>query len=164
VGDGRRPLEPVGDTAVRDRRERAASDGHAEDGIGGFFALPSKSVRMSALRDALGDLPDAVFADLLESEDAYLLVVDVPGVTGDTVEATVEKGQIHVEARRQKDVPIEFQYRSEERSLFLDIDLPIPPDATGRDATATVDRGVLELRLPKESATPATTIPVDEPE
>lgn len=116
------------------------------------------------MRDALGDLPDAVFADLLESEDAYLLVVDMPGATAGTVEATVENGQLHIEARRSKDVPTEFRYRSEERSLFLDADLPLPPDATGREADATVEQGVLELLLPKESATPAATIPVDDPE
>ena len=71
---------------------------------------------MSALREALRDLPDAVFADMLESNDAYLLVID----------------------------------------------LPIPPDATAQDADAEMERGVLELRLPKESSAPATTIPVDE--
>jgi len=32
---------------------------------------------MSALRDALRDLPDAVFADLLESDEGYVLVVDL---------------------------------------------------------------------------------------
>ena len=45
---------------------------------------------MSALRDALRDLPDAVFADLLESDDAYLLVIDLPGATAETVDVRVE--------------------------------------------------------------------------
>jgi len=119
---------------------------------------------MSALREALRDLPDAVFADLLESDDAYLVVIDLPGVTSETVDATVGSGRLQIEARRTKDVPSAYRYRSEDRSLFLDIDLPIPPDATGRDAEATVERGVLELRLPKESAAPLTTIPVSERE
>jgi len=119
---------------------------------------------MSALREALRDLPDAVFADLLESEDAYLVVIDLPGVTPETVEAAVEGSRLRIEARREKDVPAEFRYHSEDRSLFLDVDLPIPPDATGTDADASMDRGVLELRLPKESAATATTIPVGERE
>jgi len=119
---------------------------------------------MSALREALRDLPDAVFADLLESEDAYLIVIDLPGVTSETVEATVGDGRLQIEARREKDVPTEFRYHSEDRSLFLDVDLPIPPDATGRNAEASIDRGVLELRLPKESTAPATAIPVGERE
>jgi len=117
---------------------------------------------MSALRDALRDLPDAVYADLLEGEDAYLLVIDLPGTTGDTVDARVEGGKLVVEARREKDVPPEFRYVEEDRSLFLDAELPLPPDATGADAEGSVERGVLELRLPKQSAAPTTTIPIDD--
>lgn len=115
---------------------------------------------MSALREALRDLPDAVFADLLESEDAYLLVVDLPGATSDTVEVEVETGRLQVEARREKDTPVEYRYLREERPLFLDADLPLPPDATGADAEGRMDRGVLELRLPKSGSTPGTRIPI----
>jgi HSP20 family protein len=117
---------------------------------------------MSALRDALRDLPDAVYADLLEGDDAYVLVVDLPGTTAETVDARVERGRLVIEARRRKGVPPEFRYVSEERSLFLDVELPLPPDATGVDASGSVERGVLELRIPKRSATPGTTIPIDD--
>lgn len=116
---------------------------------------------MSALRNALRELPDAVFADLLESDDAYLLVVDLPGVTVETLDISVNDGKIQIEARRAKDVPRDFRYLSEERPLFLDAELPLPPDATGADATASVDRGVLELRLPKRDAVPEHSIPVE---
>lgn len=117
---------------------------------------------MSALPEALRDLPDAVFADLLESEDAYLLVIDMPGVRAGTVDATVENGRLRIEARREKDVPRGFRYLSEDRSLFLDVELPLPPDATGRNAEAEMEQGVLELRLEKRGQSEATTIPVDE--
>ncbi|MFP9191822.1 Hsp20/alpha crystallin family protein [Natronosalvus vescus] len=115
---------------------------------------------MSALRDALGDLSDAVFFDLLESEDAYLLVVDVPGVSAETIDVAVENGRITIEARREKDLPGEYHYLEENRSLFLDVDLPLPNDATEAKAEATVDRGVLELILPKRSAADETKIDV----
>jgi len=117
---------------------------------------------MSALRNALRDLPDAVYADLLEGEEAYLLVVDLPGVTAETVDARVEGGRLTIEARREKDVPSEFRYVEEDRSLFLDAELPLPPDATGADAEGSLDSGVLELRLPKQSAAPGTAIPIDQ--
>ncbi|MFB6142984.1 MAG: Hsp20/alpha crystallin family protein [Halorientalis sp.] len=119
---------------------------------------------MSALRDALRDLPETVFADLLESEDAYLLVVDVPGATADTVDVQVAAGRLQIEARREKDLPPEFGYVEEERSLFLDTELPLPPDATGAEAAGTVERGVLELTIPKAGATPETRVPVTAPE
>jgi len=116
---------------------------------------------MSALRDALRDLPEAVFADVLESDDAYLLVIDLPGANEQTVDVGVTDGKLEIEARREKDVPMNFSYLQEERSLFLDADLPLPPDATGADAEATIDRGVLELRLPKREATPEQEIPIE---
>ncbi len=115
---------------------------------------------MSALRDALRELPDAVFADLLESKEEYLLVLDMPGVTEETIDIDVTNGRLQIEARREKDVPIEFDYLSEDRPLFLDAELPLPPDATGSGAEATVSRGVLEITLPKQMAAPEESVPV----
>ncbi|MFB6089485.1 MAG: Hsp20/alpha crystallin family protein [Halobellus sp.] len=115
---------------------------------------------MSTLRDALQELPESVFADLLESDDAYLIVLDLPGVTAETAELRVERGRLVVEARREKAVPPEFRYVSEDRPLFLDAELPLPPDATGAGASAEVDRGVFTVRLPKRDAAPEQTIPI----
>ncbi|KTG29028.1 Hsp20/alpha crystallin family protein [Haloferax profundi] len=115
---------------------------------------------MSTLRDALSELPDAVFADLLESETSYLLVLDLPGVTAETADLKVEKGRLLVEARRDKQLPPEFDYVREERPLFLDAELPLPPDAVADDAEASMERGVLEIRLPKREAAPERTIPI----
>lgn len=117
---------------------------------------------MSALRDALRELPDAVYADVLESDEAYLLVVDLPGSTGKTVDARVERGRLVIEARREKDLPVGFEYVEEERSLFLDVELPLPPDSTGEGANGNVENGVLELTLPKQTADASATIPIDE--
>jgi len=106
---------------------------------------------MSAIREALGNLPDAVFADLLVSDDAYLFVVDVPGVTRETIDVRVEDSHLVVEARRAKETPSEFRYVTEERSLFLDVDVPLPPDA-GEEGSASVEHGVLEVRVPRRGA------------
>jgi len=117
---------------------------------------------MSALRDALRDLPETVFADLLESEDAYQLVIDLPGATADTVDVRVSSGRLEIEARREKDVPAEFRYLTEDRALFLDTELPLPPDATGAEADGQMERGVLTLRLPKAGVSPEPTIPIED--
>jgi HSP20 family molecular chaperone IbpA len=117
---------------------------------------------MSALRNALRDLPEAVFADLLESDEAYLLVIDLPGATAETVDVRVERGHLVIEARRAKDTPAEFEYVREDRPLFLDVELPLPPDATGTGAEGETGRGVLELRLPKRETAPEQTVPVED--
>ena len=117
---------------------------------------------MSALRDALRDLPDAVFADLLESDEGYVLVVDLPGATAETTEVLVEDGRIDIEGRREKAVPDGFEYVREDRPLFLDAELPLPSDADGTGADAEIDRGVLEISLPKRESDVSRTIPVDD--
>ena len=117
---------------------------------------------MSALRDALRELPDAVFADLLESDDAYKLVLDVPGVTADTAEIVAEGSRLTIEARREKAVPEEFRYLREDRPLFLDAELPVPRDADGEAANAVIDRGVLEITLPKTDDEAGQSIPIDD--
>jgi len=115
---------------------------------------------MSAFRDALRRLPDAVFADVLESDDEYLFVIDLPGATGETVDVQVTDGRLHVEARREKDVPEGFTYRSEDRPLFLDAELPLPLDAGDGDAAASMESGVLEVAIPKADGR-TRSIPVE---
>lgn len=111
---------------------------------------------MSALREMVRDLglPDSVFVDVGESDDAYVLVVDLPGATPETVDAWVEDHKLRIEARREKESPTEFRYLQEERSLFIDVVVPLPPDVdtdADIDEGATVQRGVFELRLPKST-------------
>ena len=108
------------------------------------------------------ELPGAVFADVLESDDAYLLVMDLPGVTADGLTVSIEGGTLVVEAERAKAVPDEFDYVREDRSLFLDAELPLPPDVTESGAEGDVSKGVLELRLPKATTGPQTTIPIED--
>jgi len=118
---------------------------------------------VTTLREALGDLPEGVSADLHESSDMYLLVLDLPGATGETVELALDDG-IQVEAAREKSVPEGFSYERENRGLFLDVSLPLPGDANPQEAAATVDRGVLKLRLPKraDGSDTGTRIPVED--
>jgi HSP20 family molecular chaperone IbpA len=116
---------------------------------------------MDALRNALRELPDAVFADLLESEEAYRLVIDLPGATAETTELRTEGGRLHIEARRKKAFPEAYQYVREDRPLFLDAEIPLPPDAED-EAEAEMHRGVLTVTLPKRAAGPGKTIPIDD--
>ncbi|HET7323845.1 MAG TPA: Hsp20/alpha crystallin family protein [Halococcus sp.] len=114
---------------------------------------------MSTLRDALGDLPDPVFADCYESDEAYLLVIDLPGVSAETLDVSMERTRLHIEARREKNLPMEFRYLREDRPPFLDADLPLPPDVTENGAEGTLENGTLTLRLSKR-ASAETQIPI----
>lgn len=118
---------------------------------------------MTALRDALRSLPRPVYADLRESPTAYLLEIDLPGATAGSVDATVAGGRLTIEATRAKDVSREFEYVEEDRPVFLDVELPLPSDASGAGAEGSVEGGVLTLRIPKQSASPAASIPIEGP-
>jgi len=115
---------------------------------------------MPTLRESLRNLPDAVFADLLESEDAYRLVVDAAGVAPETLDASAERGRLRVSARREKAVPGEFRYRAEERALFVDFEVPLPPDAAARVGSTDVDRGVVTVTVPKRGRESGVAVPV----
>lgn len=116
---------------------------------------------MSGLRQALGDLPDAVFADLLEGEEGYVVLVDVPGASAESLDVHFRDGMVHVEFTDEKPVPEGFEYRSEGRPATREFAIPVPRDCTAEDATGSVERGVLELRLPRRSGSMGTTISVD---
>lgn len=117
---------------------------------------------MKGLREAMRELPDAVFADVLEDDETYLIRIDLPGATTETVDITIRGGNLVIEAQRTKDVDRSYRFISEERSLFLDVDIPLPPDALGNEAAATMDTGVLELEIPKRSADVERSVPVTE--
>ncbi len=117
---------------------------------------------MSTLRNALRGLPRAAAADLLERDDAYLLVIDLPGATAETTDIRVDDGRLHIEAQREKAVPEGYRYAREERSLFLDLELPLPPDAVTEEATASLEAGVLELELPRAADDDGTQIPIED--
>ncbi len=114
---------------------------------------------MSRLREALRSLPDSVFVDVMESDDAYAFVVDVPGASADSVDVRIDGRTLVVDARREKEVPAGFEYRVEERSLFLELELPLPPDAATEGASGSVDDGVLDVRVPKRGD--GHTVPVE---
>jgi HSP20 family molecular chaperone IbpA len=116
---------------------------------------------MQALREALRDLPDAAFADLLESDDEYLLVVDVPGATAESTDVVVEGGRLLVEAFRENPEPEGFEPVEDGRAPALAFELPLPPDVVEGEADAGVERGVLRLRLPRRQET-ETTIHIDD--
>lgn len=115
---------------------------------------------MDPLREALSTLPDAVFADLLESEDAYRLILDVPGVDEDGLSVEATDTALKLEARRRKSVPEQFDYHTDVRSMVLDATIPMPPDAKPGEASATLERGVLTLDVPR-GAGAGRSIPIE---
>jgi HSP20 family molecular chaperone IbpA len=101
-------------------------------------------------------------ADVLEGDDAYLVVFDAPGVEMDDVQVRFEDGAVHVRLDRFRDVHDGYEMVFPGRGLTLEgrADLPAGAavDPTSAEATLT-DNGALRVEVPKVVANTA-----DEPE
>jgi len=100
--------------------------------------------------------------DLLESEDAYLVVFDAPGVEPSDVQVRFVDGEVQVRADRFRSFHESFETRFPGRGLALSGRARLPPDAVvdagGAEATLT-ENGTLKVRIPKEAD--ATDVPLD---
>jgi HSP20 family protein len=93
--------------------------------------------------------------DVLESQDAYLVVFDAPGATSTDVQVRYVDGAVEARVDRFREFYDDFEMRFPGRGLSLDGRASLPDDATvdAAAADATLTRhGTLEVRLPKRDA------------
>lgn len=81
--------------------------------------------------------------DVMESENDFTVLADLPGVSREQIELTVEKSQILLQAKREQSSrgPIEYVRR------FL-----MPREIDADQIKASMNQGVLTLVLPKATA------------
>lgn len=103
--------------------------------------------------------PPRMPVDILEDDKEVMILADTPGAFSDNTRVHVD-GQsalsIHVRRERWSDRlvwgdPVGTDW-------YAELSLPAYLDAN--DARATVDRGVLKVRIPKRAAAAPVTIPV----
>ncbi len=90
--------------------------------------------------------------DIKETEDAYLLRADLPGVDPKDIEVNMEKGVLTIKGERSTEATQEWDsYTRVERvggSFYRRFSLP---DTADREKiTAKSNNGVLEVRIPKQ--------------
>lgn len=98
-----------------------------------------------------------VFADVLESEEEVLVLIDLPGCEKHSLDLTYDEGVgvgeeggvLKVEARRAKPLEEGFKYVAEARSDFVRGKVPIPTEVDYTESEATYENGLLRVRLPK---------------
>jgi HSP20 family molecular chaperone IbpA len=91
--------------------------------------------------------------DLLESDEAYLVVFDAPGATGSDVQVRYVDGAVHVRIDRFRDFYEGFEMLFPGRGLSLDGQADLPADAMvdAESASATLtEHGTLRVRVPKK--------------
>jgi len=91
--------------------------------------------------------------DLLESDDAYLVVFDAPGVRGEDLNVTFLDHTVEVELDRFRDFydGYEMLFPGRGVSLSGSADLPADASVTPQGANATLTRnGTLQVEIPKK--------------
>ncbi|SFR37868.1 Hsp20/alpha crystallin family protein [Halogeometricum limi] len=92
-------------------------------------------------------------SDLLESDDAYLVVFDAPGVQRSDVQVRFLDGEVQVRIDRFRDFHEGFEMRFPGRGLSLDGSAKLPDDAAvdATEASATLAaNGTLRVEIPKD--------------
>lgn len=93
-------------------------------------------------------------ADLLESDDAYLVVLDAPGTTASDIQVRYRNGAVLVRIDRFREYHEGYEMRFPGRGLSLDARVALPRDAIvdADHATATLqENGTLSIELPKRA-------------
>jgi HSP20 family protein len=134
-----------------------------QDRINSLF---EQALVTSEFDDRDGGLPGtwSPAVDVLETEDAYLLFAELPGVRREDIQLQIQDRRLELSGRRQalgenrNFLRMERSYGPFRRAF----DLGAPVDTDG--ITAGFEAGILKVLIPKRPAAPqgVTTVPVRE--
>jgi HSP20 family protein len=92
--------------------------------------------------------------DLVESGDEFVLRADLPGMSEEDIEIELEDGTLTVSGERKADHEHREEgfYRVERSFGAFSRSLTLPKGIDADAVSASFDRGVLEIRIPKPEA------------
>ncbi len=94
-------------------------------------------------------------ANILETKDGYVLEAEMPGVSKDGLDITVENGELTIVGRRAKTETRGREVYRESRVFDYRRTFELDSSIDTAHVTARIDQGVLTLQLPKaESVKP----------
>ena len=109
------------------------------------FDTPTPGTGGSALRRWVPSM------DLVETEDHFVLRADLPGMSEEDIKIEFEDGTLTVSGERkaEHEAKNEGYYRVERAFGAFSRSLTLPQGIDAEAVTASFDRGVLEVRVPK---------------
>lgn len=108
-------------------------------------------------RDVQATVPSG---DLAESDDAFTLELDVPGVAKKDLTIDVSGRRVTVHGERRVTERTGVVRHSTRLTGTFDFETMLPVAIDESQATAELDHGVLTLHLPKAAAAKSTRIPI----
>jgi len=88
--------------------------------------------------------------DILEDEDAVIVRASLPGFAREEIDISVHNGILSIKAehRTEDETSKEKYYRRERRVQTVSRQVQLPGHVSDRDAEASLEDGVLTLRIP----------------
>ncbi len=108
--------------------------------------------------------PSQIRMDVKESDDAYTVSAEVPGVRKEDIDITVEGGLVTLRAEvKQEDTQTQGDklLRSERYYGAVSRGIQLPQDVDESQAKARYDNGVLVLTLPKKQGRSAQRLRIE---
>ena len=89
--------------------------------------------------------------DIFETQEKYVVVLELPGISPDAVEVSVEASTLTVKGERRfyDGIPEESFHRVERRFGPFARSLSLPSTANAEGIEASFDKGVLTVEVPK---------------
>lgn len=110
--------------------------------------------------------------DVIDEDDAYVVEVDLPGFEREELDVTMIDGQLRVRAEHEDESADDDEddgsaiggrryVRRERRRRSVDRRVSLPEEVSAEGVTATYDRGVLTVHLPKAGIGETHRIKID---
>lgn len=126
-----------------------------DDGTNGLFG-EARDAGAPALRNPA--------LDVSESESGYTVKLDLPGVTKDAVKVNIDGRRVSVDAEQRKDE----EKKDGERVIYRERSISrfsrsftLPQEISQSDSSASLEHGVLTLKLAKRSTTTGSQLSVN---
>ena len=135
--------------ARRNPAEVARSDPFAE--------LNRSNQQLASHLERWDDLPSLAEgftprADLEETDDAYLVEIELPGVERDDVSLEVSERRLTVSGKRKERAGVGIPRRRTRTVGRFHYEVMLPGDVEEDDVSASMEEGVLTVRLPKPAS------------
>ena len=100
----------------------------------------------------LGDMPWSPLADLSETDNAYVVKVDLPGVNKDQVDIQLQDRELVISGEIADDQNGDRRHRSTRRTGRFEFRTYLPGEVNADAITAQLSDGVLTVTVPKSEA------------
>ncbi|MFD0546387.1 Hsp20/alpha crystallin family protein [Streptomyces mexicanus] len=119
----------------------------------------------STMGGAMGSMTEGMaawspLADLSETDDAYLVEVEVPGVKREDLDIEMTERELTITGEFKERERTGMLRRSTRRRGRFEYRAALPGDISPENVEATLDNGVLTVKVPKAEATKSRRIEI----